>query len=78
MWLFSVGFVEGVYRFPHSDSGIVRVEDNQESLDEGMTENEVDSRFTWGPKVANNQIKAISSTTNNTVVATRPELSVRR
>ena len=75
--LFSVGFGEGVYRFSRSDPGIGRVEDYEVSLHEDFAQKEVVSSSTWGSKVTNNQIKAVSSTTNKTVKATRPKLSVR-
>ena len=56
---------------------IASVVDRVESLEEGLAEEEVQSRSTLGAAVTNNQIKATGNTTNNTVEVTRPELSVR-
>ena len=60
-----------------SDPLVGSVVDRVESLQTGLTEDEVHSRSTLGANVLNNQINLILSTTNFRVQGTRPDLSVR-
>ena len=75
--IFSVGGGGGVGRCRYSDSVIASVVDRVESLEEGLSKDEVQSRSTAGAIVLNNQIDATGNTTNSSVEATRPDLSVR-
>jgi hypothetical protein len=73
----SVGGGIGVCCSRQSDPGVGSVVDRVESLEEELAEGEVLSRSTLGAIVTNNQINAIGSAINNSVLGTRPDLSVR-
>ena len=56
---------------------MARVVDGVESLEEGLTEDEVQPGSTRGANVRNNQINVTGITANQSVKVARPDLSVR-
>jgi hypothetical protein len=74
--IISVGGGGGEACCRQSDPEVGSVVDRVESLEEGLAEDEVQSRSTIVAVILNNQINAIGSTTNSRVEATRPNLSV--
>ena len=56
---------------------MARVVDRVESLEEALTEDEVQPGSTIGANVSNNQINATGGTANKSVKVARPDLSVR-
>ena len=66
----------GVSCSRQSDLGVGSVVDRVESLEEELAKDVVQSRSTLGANVTNNQINAIGSTPNSSVMDTRPDLSV--
>jgi hypothetical protein len=75
-WFISIGSGGGEGCCRQSNPGVGSVVDRVESLEEGLAEDEVQSRSTVVALVTNNQINATGSTTNSSIEAARPDLSV--
>ena len=75
-WIISVGGGIGASCSRQSDPRVGIVKDRVESLEEGLTEDVVQSISTLGADVTNNQINVIGGTINSSVLGTRPNLSV--
>jgi hypothetical protein len=76
--IISLGGGIGISCSRQSNPGVSSVVDRVESLEEELAEVVVQSRSTLGANVTNNQINAIGSTINNSILGTRPDLSVTR
>ena len=72
----SVGGGIGASCSRQSDPRVDIVKDRVESLEEGLTEDVVQSISTLGANITNNQINVIGGTINSSVLGTRPNLSV--